>query len=81
MPKTLIEVETLRRLRGQSAEYREGYEAGLAEAAQTCRYMLKHQNFPAEDSDDYTDYHDGFTIACELCDEAIRALEPEEPGG
>lgn len=45
-------------------------------AAQAVRYLLKHQNFPRES--DWTDYEQGFKIACELAEQSIleRAGKP-----
>lgn len=52
----------------------EGARAGLEVAEQRCRYLLKHQNFGV----DTGEYASGFEVACELSEQTIRALNPEQ---
>ena len=65
MPKTLIKVETLRRLRDQSADYQSGWADGIKAATEEAgRFPSQYYNSAAA--------HDLGLL--------IRALKPEEPG-
>lgn len=53
--------------RARKAE-KEGYKAGVEDAAQVCRYYLKHQNFSIHDKGDFTT---AVVITCNNVEKAI----------
>jgi hypothetical protein len=59
------------RLADLLAEYRPtARRKALEDAEQRCRYMAKHNEHLQEEGD----YKSGFQIACELCEDSIRAM-------
>lgn len=52
------------------------YKAGVEDAMQRCRYMLKYQDYPVWN--DMSEYQKGFTVACGLCENSIGNLTDKE---
>ena len=44
----------------------------IERAEQACRYVLKHQQFDRDEPGVETEYETGFSVACGVCEGAIR---------
>jgi hypothetical protein len=61
----------IRRAGSMTPEQRAIVEAVIERAEQACRHVLRH-NEDAWRGDKRTAYHEGFEVACEICERAIR---------